>query len=113
MKQAIFIDSNAIIGSNYLRSSATETFLRLTKLLSSNVYIPDIVIDESLEKYRGNLEESFKKYKAALNELLKLTQIEYTEFNLDVSDQKSQLAVHFKSLCESNNIVAPVINGYF
>ncbi len=68
----IFIDTNILINENYLKSTRFSVFLRAVRFLGYRVIIPEVVIDELLNRFQRNVSKETVSYSKSNRQLRKL-----------------------------------------
>jgi len=82
----IYLDTNIIKSLGYFRNTKGRNFLKISKFLSLEVFIPSIVIDEVLGNFKKDLEEVSNQINKSKKKLSNLTDTLLIE-NLDIEEE--------------------------
>lgn len=98
----IFLDTNVIIGQNFLRSDLAKNFLKSIRFLGIEVIIPEVVIDESVGHFTDSLKDSIITQKKLNSELMAL--IGKKDFNIHFEKEVELYKNHLDELCSVYNV---------
>jgi len=83
----VILDANIIVSDFYMKSVNFRLLLEFSKKIPFEIYIPEIVLDEVLNKYREMLENkliAYKKSIAQLSTLLPSSHYDFLDFDLEI-----------------------------
>lgn len=95
----IFLDTNILINEGYVRSQLILALFKVAKFKGLEVIVPEIVMDETVGRFKKGLSKHTKAYVKSISDLNK--QINITFPTVDDEEIGSHYHEHLESLFES------------
>ena len=83
----VFIDTNAIIRENFLRSVGARTLFKLSKIQNFHVLVPEIVLDETKGQYSRRLTKNIAEYNKATKSISQLVEIDVPSIDIATAEE--------------------------
>lgn len=84
----VFLDTNIFMNEKFLKSAYAQSFLKACKLLSINVAIPDVVVDEVKGNLPKTLSDRLASHKKTYKELAKIIDIDEPAISVEEESKK-------------------------
>ena len=99
----IYLDTSVIVAADFLRSPSAQSFLEACSLLRVTVYIPDVVRDEVIFKFRPEIKKRLDSYRKAERTLQRIVQFPSHE-PISFDQEVSEFEGWFKGLTKEHKI---------
>lgn len=97
----ITIDTNIFVQDYWMNSTQYAVFFSNINIIPANIHIPEIVIDEIINKYRESLIEKVKEQEKIFNEVKRLSKKEINYINININEQVDEYKKFFDSKLKS------------
>lgn len=101
----VVLDTNIMVQDFWFRSLNYKTFIEGMKLVPVYLKIPEVVFDETINKYREILSEKYREYEKSIEKLNKMflndKQFPVFPFEIEMNNYQSYLGILLSSMgCE-------------
>jgi predicted nucleic acid-binding protein len=100
----IVLDTSVLVPDFRLRSVLFRSVLRTVQDLRDNIYIPKLVVDELINKFREELQSSYDALHSHEDKIIKLTNSSFRKRRVEVPEQVALYSAWLQSELSVNNI---------
>lgn len=104
----IVIDTNIFVQDFFLEKPSFQVLLEKASIVPATINVPEVVLEEIVNKYRERLEDKFSQFKKLSDELLDLTKRSII-IDLDIDQEIDNYKKYLTNELDRNGVK---INGY-